>query len=609
LVLAAVLILATALAWRMETSRDFGFHVATGRWILAHHQWPRVDTFTWTAGGNPYVDMHGLFQVVLAGVERGGMVAVGGFRVALVLLTTLLLWHGARRRGVDSPVLLGIGFGLGLIAWELRFLMRPELATYVLLALQLALLRRHAVDRRARWLALCVLLQLAWVYTHAFSLFGIATLGLYALADLVRGLRARAIDRGPWIALAAAVVTMFLNPYGMRGVAFLWELRTRLEAGNVFGESIQELTSPFAPQALATWSVQAFVVLLAATAVGIAVRARRMSLFDLAVTVLMAMLAITRVRNLGLFVVAVLPLTLHALSDAARTLFARFPRLPRPGFAGAALASLALAFVASQVVGGAYYAAQLRSTRFGHAESPGVFPVATLRRLESERLADPLFNTLDFGGYLIARRDTSHKIFIDGRLEVMGDRFYREYTTLVAGGAGGDLTRRFGANTALVSRSARRLVSGLRADSLEWALIDTDGAGILFARRIPSHREAIAAAEIRLAEGNRAVPPTVETFMPEALPASRPFPSTFPFEHWGRGHAFLSLGMNEAARREHRAALEQAGWTDPALAKGYLGAAYLLGRDDEARAWIRRYRKYRPDDPEVSEVARALGMP
>ena len=55
------------------------------------------------------------------------------------------------------------------------------------------------------------------------------TLGLYALADLVRGVRTRAIDRGPWIALAAAVVAMFLNPYGMRGVVFLWELRTRLE--------------------------------------------------------------------------------------------------------------------------------------------------------------------------------------------------------------------------------------------------------------------------------------------------------------------------------------------------------------------------------------------
>src|SRR6266436_4465337 len=51
--------LAAAFAWRTETGHDFGFHIATGREILKHHAWPRVDEFTYTVAGRPYIDMHG----------------------------------------------------------------------------------------------------------------------------------------------------------------------------------------------------------------------------------------------------------------------------------------------------------------------------------------------------------------------------------------------------------------------------------------------------------------------------------------------------------------------------------------------------------------------
>src|SRR5215467_11384616 len=99
--LLAVAALTAILAWRTESARDFGTHVAAGRWILEHASWPRVDSFTYTLAGRPYIDMHGLFQVALALAHRaGGMIGIGLLRVALALGIFGILWVSVRQRGV-----------------------------------------------------------------------------------------------------------------------------------------------------------------------------------------------------------------------------------------------------------------------------------------------------------------------------------------------------------------------------------------------------------------------------------------------------------------------------------------------------------------------------
>src|SRR6266496_856360 len=151
-ILLAVAALTAVFAWRTESSRDFGYHLATGRWILEHGSWPRVDSFTYTLSGRPYVDMHGLFQLALALAYRGGMIGVGLLRVAFALATVGFMWLSARQRGVRSPALLGLGFAIALLTFEVRLMTRPELASALCLAAQLWLLRRHADSGDRRWL-------------------------------------------------------------------------------------------------------------------------------------------------------------------------------------------------------------------------------------------------------------------------------------------------------------------------------------------------------------------------------------------------------------------------------------------------------------------------
>ena len=598
-VLAVVLLLAAAFAWREETSLDLGFHLATGKWILQHRAWPQLDPFTYTVADHRYIDMHGLFQVVMAlGHGAAGMAGVGALRVAFVLAALIVTWRTARRRGVASPDLLLVGFGLAVCAWEFRFLARPELATYLLLAAQLHLLQRHAEDGRPRWLHATVALQWLWVLSHAFSLFGIAVLGLYALANLVTGDPARRRDRAPWVALAAATAVMFLNPYGLEGVRFLWELRTRIESGNVFGESIGELVPLFSPSAAGYLPLTCFKLFLVSTPLLMLLARRRMRVFDWAIVLLFGWLATTRVRNLGLFVVVALPIWL----DAAESLAGRFARgggAIAARRAAAAAAALACVLVTALALSGNWYAIDQRPTRFGSRESPAVYPAGTVRTLRASGLRGPIYNDIGFGGYLELHLWPREKVFIDARLEVIGDEFYRRYAAIQQGSGWDGMMREYEPNLALVTYAAMDLTRRLGADSA-WALLDADGVAALFARRTAANQAAIAAAEERWRRLDAPLAADEAELVPRRGPAwpwSLLQPRRFDFESWGRGNTMMILGRTRAARREYANALQRSGANEPVLAKNYALINRMLGREDEAATWTRRWRELAPDDP------------
>lgn len=589
LILVLVLLLAGTLSWREETSLDLGFHLATGRTILEQRAWPSRDPFTYTVPHRPYIDMHGLFQVALALADRAaGLAGIGLLRVALVLGATAILWATARRLGARSPVLLGVGFALGLVAWEMRFFARPELATYVLLALELYLLRRHAEDGRARWLYALVPLQLVWVYSHALSLFGIAVLTLYALASMLRTARH---DRTPWVALALCAGVMLLNPYGPAGLAFLWNLRTRLESGNVFAGSISELSSPFSSTALGIWPLLAFKVLLVAGGLAVIFSLRRLKPFDLGLFALFGALGAAAVRNIGLFVVACLPVALaaaqHLLDRRARKRKARHSLGSPIGVI--ALSSVLLVLVA-EVIAANYYVSNRRPERFGSGLSAAAYPLRTVEFIQEHAFRGPVFNHLNFGGYLIGELWPQEKVFIDGRLEVMGEAFFQEYLDVNAGPRWPEMMRRYQPNLALISITSLNQMKRLFQDP-EWALVELDGVATLFVRVKPEN-QAIrdeAAARWRAfnqpggAEEVPLAPRATRAWLAGALEARR-----FPWETWGRGNAFYGLGLYEAARKEYRRALLEAGWDEPALVTNYAAANFHLGRLVEARTWYRR---------------------
>ncbi len=226
------------------------------------------------------------------------------------------------------------------------------------------------------------------------------------------------------------VLVAFLNPYGLAGMRFLWDLHTRLQSGNAFARSIGELSSPFAMKGPIPLGIRWFELLLALSAVAVLTRLRRIAPFDLAVFALFAVLAATSLRNIGMFVVVSLPLLLSGVQQIADSrkrirLSGRARRVPL-------VAALALAAAAAwTVASGGYYAHDGGGfDEFGYGPSAAVYPIRCVDKIEAEELRGPIYNYFNFGGYLTGRLWPRETVFVDGRLEVVGERFRWEHLAI-----------------------------------------------------------------------------------------------------------------------------------------------------------------------------------
>ena len=193
------------LAARQVGSLDVGFHLKAGEHILHGNGWPRTDPFTFTMTDHLYTDTSWGYQLLLALTYIvGGAPGLVLLHVALALGVFAIVCRTCRLTPVD-PVSLAALMTAGVLASEMRYDVRPELVSWLFLALVLHILHRRAEGLSSPLPALAVI-HLVWANTH--SLF---ILGWGALACFVAGswLRRGSLDRklAAW-SLISALVTL-----------------------------------------------------------------------------------------------------------------------------------------------------------------------------------------------------------------------------------------------------------------------------------------------------------------------------------------------------------------------------------------------------------------
>jgi hypothetical protein len=182
--------------------------------MLANHAWPSVDTFSFTARGNRYIDLQWLFQLLLYGAHQlGGSTAI----IALSTIATLGFW-----------ALLAVRtwrMGPGRFPWALPFLLivialgdyfeqRPHLFSWLYGSLILLVLEEYTRGNR-KWLPALPAIMVLWINTHQLFVLGLVIIGVYAAWELRPG---RQADRRLLLWAALSVPACLINPYGIHGV-------------------------------------------------------------------------------------------------------------------------------------------------------------------------------------------------------------------------------------------------------------------------------------------------------------------------------------------------------------------------------------------------------
>jgi tetratricopeptide (TPR) repeat protein len=363
--------------------------------------------------GARWIDIHWLHQLGLYGLHAlGGHAAVVVGKLALVFaLLALVAPIGARG---ERPLVSVLALAWMLMVTCDRFMPRPELTSFVLLAAVLALLDRF--ERRGdAWVYGIVGVQLVWVNVHGLFALGVALCAMSLVGEVLRplgtsggGLRVDRVRRLAAVTALAAVVSL-ANPNGLDGALYPLEQLGMIgppEGRGTFGALNVELVPLLDPRTLLTpLALGLFLGLALASFAALAANFRRAVTSDPLVWFAFLYLALSADRN-------------RALAPSRRVL--------RAQAAGAALVSLLLLGLGVDVVRNRFF----ERLGFGREAGLGVdalyYPEGAAEWIASRRPPGPICHHMADGGYLIWRLHPDYRVMTDGRLEVFGALRFRE---------------------------------------------------------------------------------------------------------------------------------------------------------------------------------------
>lgn len=495
---------------------DIYWHLAAGRWMWRAHALVRTDSFTLSAAGRPWIDVHWLFQLGVAAVEHvAGFVGLTVVKAALVSAAAVVLTRIAERSGGRAARLLcALMLGAGLFAARHLLPLRPVILTVFFLALTLDLLeawRTGGLQRRWTLVLILPALQIVWVNCQ-----GLAPLGPGLMAAYLAG---AALSRLPWrkkrqghateaappppfepplaplgLTLGLATLASFLTPYGLAAVALPAHLLARLVPGhgNVFSAAVAENVPPFVLGRTAPGQIAHLMGALMAAGVLLALVRPRFPPAHVIVLAAFLALALVANRNILLLYTMAPPLLAPALvsRQAWRRLALAVSRGARPARRAAAVASsgarwlprAAAAALAAEVVLAGF--ALGREAPLGQP-TPFRFPVESARRLAALGAAGPVFAPDHHGGYLTFMLPAVRP-YIDTRLVLHTGAEYAAFLSVLDDPARFDaLDAKEGFRYVVLTTSNPDRYLPLAAHLVRdprWSLLYTDGSELLFAR-------------------------------------------------------------------------------------------------------------------------------
>lgn len=503
LFLALWLILLVGGRSRFFQDSDTFWHTVVGQKILKDGFFDK-DPYSFTRHGETWIPNQWLGEVLMALAH-----SIGGLDTLLLatatILAALFTWLGVRlmRCGLH-PALASVLVALAVAASSGHFHIRPHLATMVGFAITMAFLCDFEAGRislrRMMWL---IPVYLVWSNIHGGVLGGLATFALAIFGWVVfwkmgwrspiNSWRQALLLSSIWVGCAA---TAFVNPYGAR-LPMAWLDIYKMQ-------SLPQLIKEHAPLDLAdrnAWTILllafVYVGLLAMTRPRFASGSESQPRVFWLLPLVWLLLGVMRVRHAPLFAIG----SLVAIADffprtsLAKNWQARGSDLFVPPTSAATgfterLAAFALPVITVLIALG-LHATQTKSPIVGREWAqldPQIWPVEMLDELRTYELNRPgaqIFSEYGYGGFLIYHTP-GYRVFIDGRTELYGEEFLKEYVN-PRGVPLSELVSRWEAkygrfDFALVGNYDSPCYADYFRQSPDWVEVKKTDAAILYAR-------------------------------------------------------------------------------------------------------------------------------
>lgn len=433
---------------------DLGFHLATARYVLQHHEIPSVDVLSYTAPGAEWL------YPPFAGIVLYWVITAFGYSgltwfCAIASVALILCMLQAKDKGERA-----MAAGLALLAvpeLALRASPRPDLFSQLFFALILTVLWRfHSTAEptrgaiRSLWILPATML--VWVNFHPGFVAGVGLLFAYLFleaCDLVFAPRRAVVAgrlRAAWPALGAALLATLCNPYGLR-IYKSALLIAGLQQAGAPTSGVAEWAA--VPLSAAEWSQALdwrnpassfwWLAIIAVVVVAAALWKHRLGAAAFVALALYAAFDHSRLKAIFAITVVVVGSSILASIRMRKSGGPASRTQPNIAVLGAAaLLCLITVVRVADLVTSRFYLVSASTTRFGSGESSW-FPERAAAFIQREKLPGNIFETYELGGFTSWRLGPEYPDFIDGRFDHLAPAVVAEEQKLLASAPHSDL--------------------------------------------------------------------------------------------------------------------------------------------------------------------------
>lgn len=444
---------------------DLAYHIRAGDLIIGHGALPRIDTFTFTMAGHPWLDQQWGAQVLLALAHRvGGFATLGVLRTALIGSSFALVYRTCRARSARPKIAALLTMGGFLVSLQ-TLALRPQLFALPLFAGTLFLIATR--DRHPFRVWLIPVLAVVWSSVHGSFVLTPLIVGLAVLEDIYA--RDRQGARRLIIVGIVTVAATFVNPFGPHVWTYAYDLSTN--------PIIRKTVTEWAPIDLSSFAGVAFFATAAGIAGWLAVRGVRTPWTWLVWVGVFFFLTLPAGRGViwwGL----VAPMAVSGMISARSSLDEREPSGRGLDRAGSGMLNLAVVgtLVAAIVVALPYWR-DVPPTRLLSEAPQGLVTAAAADLPAGSRLVVPQ----PWGSWFEFALP-SMPVFVDPRIELFPASVWDDYTVLRNAGTGwAAVLDRWRADAIVIDTRDWPLAAQIAKDP-GWRLAYRDGDGVLYVR-------------------------------------------------------------------------------------------------------------------------------
>jgi hypothetical protein len=527
---------------------DLWLHIKTGELIFQTGQVPLRDIFSFTLNQKEWINHEWLFQLTtylsyhLAGID--GLIVMQNLVLIALFLLLFLIGIDARR---NNHVFVFVVLYMTLLTINYRFTIRPDIFSLFFLTLTMGLLKEYADFPDSRNIWLLPVSQVIWVNMHGFAFIGPLVVLIFLAGELIK----RTV-RLPWewkntkrfdnhqltrliIVFGLMLLAFFANPQGSKGALYPFSVLGQISGeGKIIFTHIMELAKPITPKSLLdVRSFLFFKCFILLVLFSFRFNGRRLNISDAIAFALFLFFALSAIRNIAYFGVVGACIIFNnvqiALDNKKQFPFGNIPARAKTlayyGF---------IVFLFIYTAKGANKYLEEGSYNFDTYElkssmwsmAPNRFPVKAADFLLENDFPKRMLNDFNSGAYLVGRGYPQRQVFMDGRTELYGPAFFKQYVALGQGKKDvvEDIIDRYKIEGAFFTSSAYDLHGGLMRyfdQNPQWSPVYFDQGGIIFLKKDKANLELLKKFAFNLEDWKATAPDYMKLGLRSRYP--RPF--------------------------------------------------------------------------------------